>query len=758
MQYIQNEYNKKTAYLLFSYFAFGVVWVFTSNNFAKHIFGTINEEVATIRGLVYILISGTIFYGLVQKRYKTESEMDRFRLFIENSSDIIVVVDLNGKIDYASPSVQSLLGYSPNEYEGKSIFHFLQKNEIKKMKERFWNRAKTESEDLLKVTFQHRNGQEVLLESKCFPINGASGKIQNFIYISKDITEQSVSEKKLVDSEERFRKSVDFSPETTIIYGRDSKILYVNRAGLELVGAKFYEEIVGRKLADFVSTESKETVKIRMEKVFKGVSEINEYEVLRLNGELLHVEVVSFKTIFQEMEAVQLIVKNITKEKETAKQLEYLAYYDSLTGIGNRNALYKHLDQMIEESKSNNQNISIMFADLDRFKNINDVFGHSIGDRMLQKVALRLKNTVIENCELFRFGGDGYVILVKDTSIPKTTKLANAIKDAFSTPFEIDERTIHMSMSIGISVFPFDGDNGEMLIQNADTALHFIKENGKNNFHFHSNQIKFINDRKMELEMGMRKALNNEEFSLHYQPQIDLKTKETVGFEALIRWKHHNYGYISPMEFIPVAEETGLIVPIGEWVLKTACNQFKTWLDQGNQLQNIAVNVSSVQFRDKEFVNMVRDILKDSNLDPSYLELEITESSMQRVDEAKKIMKELKALGIRFSIDDFGTGYSSFSYLRQFPFDKLKIDKSFIDEINQNKNGIAIVTAIIELGNKLGYDIVAEGVENEMQSIFLKSINCHFAQGFYYSKPLQVKDVENKLLERFILSENKRSG
>jgi EAL domain-containing protein (putative c-di-GMP-specific phosphodiesterase class I) len=276
-------------------------------------------------------------------------------------------------------------------------------------------------------------------------------------------------------------------------------------------------------------------------------------------------------------------------------------------------------------------------------------------------------------------------------------------------------------------------------------AMYQVKENGKNNYQNYSASLQLINNRKMEIENGIREAIENEEFTLYYQPQIELNSRKIIGVEALIRWKHHKFGFVSPEEFIPLAEETGLIVPVGNWVLKTACRQFKSWLDAGIPLQSIAVNVSAIQFQDINFVKTVEQILHDTKLDSSYLELEITESVTQQVEEATRIMKELKSLGVNLSIDDFGTGYSSLNYLRHFPFDKIKIDKSFVDEISHHLNGEVLARTIIELGKSLGFQVIAEGVENEHQVSFLKENNCHFGQGYLFSKPLPTKELENLL-------------
>ncbi|PEL06707.1 bifunctional diguanylate cyclase/phosphodiesterase [Bacillus sp. AFS017336] len=744
MQKNWGRQKKISFYAVFYYLLFSTIWIFLSDSLIEHYMGRIDSSVAILKGLIYIIITAMFFYYILIKKNKEDSSVeDRYRMFVENSSDILVIVDLTGVIEYTSPSVHQLLGYEQSEYEGKSIFEFLEED-VSLMKEEFHNRKTFKDTSQFKVRFEHKNGYKVVLESKCIPIVDDQGEVQWLMYFAQDITLQTQSERKLMESEERYQKLVKYSPETTLIYGLDGKILYINSAGLKLVGANNINQVVGKYVFEFLTKESIETAQKDIEKVIAGEIIKNEYSLFKQDGTIIFTEALSYLTVFQGIDALQVVARDITERKRTAEKLEYLAYYDQLTGIGNQNALYKQIDIALRESNELNQSMSIMFMDLDRFKNINDTFGHSFGDKMLQKVTERLKLSVGNHCELFRFDGDSFVIILKNSDSKKPRELVKKIHESFSKSLMIDERNIHVTFSIGISMYPVDGETVEVLFQNADTAMNTVKETGKNGYNFYSEQVKLANDRKMELEIGIRKALENDEFSIHYQPQIDLESNQIIGLEALIRWQHPKYGFIPPIEFIPVAEETGLINLLGKWVLKTACHQFKNWLNEGIPLKSIAVNVSGVQFRDKEFVDIVNQTLIESNLEPSYLDLEITESVTQEIIEATKIMNELKALGIRLSIDDFGTGYSSFSYLQQFPFDKLKIDKAFIDEINASSNSVAIVSAIIDLGNKLGYDMVAEGVETETQVEFLQIQNCKYAQGYYYSKPLPVEDLDKK--------------
>ncbi|PEJ48518.1 GGDEF domain-containing protein [Bacillus sp. AFS002410] len=738
--------TKRIWAIMVGYLCFSILWIYLTDPIIRNYFGGI-QKYFILKRIIFNTLSAIFFLIYLMKKNQASKKIEeRFRLFIDHSSDIVVVIDLKGNIDYASPSVESVFGYKVDEYKGESIFHFLKESVVDDMKKRFKLRDETATEDTFVIPFKHKEGNIVLLESKCIPILDDFGQVKQFAYISQDITEKTIALKKQIETEERYQKLVEHSPETTLIYNKKGEVVYINRAGIEQVGAKSFEEVIGMNVMNLIAPESAEKVKERLAEIIQGGKPvINEYFVNRLDGKQIVAEILSFQTTYNDEAVFQVIMRDVTERKEAAKQLETIAYTDTLTGLGNRNALYKDLDKSITRHTKQDKSLIVYFVDLDRFKTINDTFGHTFGDMILQKVSERIKENACDCCHLYRVGADGYVVIHNQADETKAESFANKLIKAFDKPFSLDERVLYLTVSIGISVFPTDGDTVEALIQQADTALYTAKANGKNHYTFYSNDIKTANDRKMELEMGIRKGLENNEFMLHYQPQIDLITHEIIGAEALIRWIHPTLGFISPLEFIPIAEESGLITQVGKWVLETACRQFNSWLSEGHALKSVAVNVSGVQFKDRIFAKTVEQVLKETNLAPHYLDLEITESVTQDAEESILIMNELKALGVSLSMDDFGTGYSSFSYLRQFPIDKLKIDKSFIDEIETETNAEAIVKAIIELGNTLGYNIVAEGVETKEQGEFLKRQNCQYAQGYYFSRPLPAIEITNVL-------------
>lgn len=418
------------------------------------------------------------------------------------------------------------------------------------------------------------------------------------------------------------------------------------------------------------------------------------------------------------------------------KELESMYYLDQLTGLKNRHGFLSITKNHLKSASLQSKTVSLILIDLDRFKVINDTLGHTFGDIVLKHVSERLVNYMGKDDIVFRHGGDEFIISLNDLTKKEVEEVAQRILDKFTAPFVINNHKIFISPSLGISQYPKDGSNVETLIKSADLAMYFAKANGRNNYKFYNSTLSKINSKKMHIENGLRKALENNEFILHYQPQFNLTTGKVIGVEALIRWNHPKLGLVSPLEFISIAEETGLIVPIGKWVLETACKDTIFWHQSGFPNINVAVNISVQQFKHKDFIKTIKQVLAESKLDPKYLELEITESIMQNIEESSKILSELKTIGVKLSIDDFGTGYSSLSVLQHLPIDTLKIDKSFIDVLLDNLNTSAIVKTIIDMGSNLNLNVIAEGIENNQQAHYLKQNKCHLGQGFLFSKPL----------------------
>lgn len=437
-------------------------------------------------------------------------------------------------------------------------------------------------------------------------------------------------------------------------------------------------------------------------------------------------------------------VTDITTRKKAEEKIRFLAYYDKLTKLPNGTLFLDKLRAEIEKIKNSNKMGAVFFIDLDNFKNINDTLGHDFGDELLKVIAREISGVLINNEIISRLGGDEFLVLQSGIEdIEDIENLAEEILNLFQNPFNVRQRKIFATISIGITVFPKDGVEENFLLKNADTAMYRAKEAGKNRYLFYDSNMFDEIMRKNNLEKGLREAISKDELKLVFQPQIDVISGKTKGAEVLLRWKSNEFGNISPGEFIPLAEATSLINPIGRWVLKEACLKNVEWLDGGFSPITICVNVSVVQIQQEGFLDSVKDILEETKLPPEYLELEITESILMKyVKQNLLILDELKALGIKIALDDFGTGYSSLSYLRILPINKLKLDKSFIDEIHLSESNKSIVEGLIELAHKIGITVIAEGVEIKDQYSVLRDINCDEIQGYYFSRPISADEFE----------------
>lgn len=438
-------------------------------------------------------------------------------------------------------------------------------------------------------------------------------------------------------------------------------------------------------------------------------------------------------------------IEDITTRKLAEERVQFLAYFDALTGLPNRALMNDRLTQALAAARRRNEKVAVLFLDLDRFKFINDSLGHTVGDSLLKEVAQRLKACTRDQDTVSRIGGDEFIILL--TAVDDPSVVASRMLATLSASFEIKGNSFSTSCSIGISIFPDHGDNGEALIKYADQAMYCAKESGRNGFRIFSADMDRRITEQATLESDLRLALQREEFFLVYQPQVAIESGKLTRFEVLIRWRHPQLGLIPPDKFIGLAENTGLIVPIGEWVLNTACSQARRWLEEGHLDVPVAINVSAVQFRQVEFCNVIRKALADSGLPSHFLELELTESLlMTNQDVVLSVLHELKEMGLSLAIDDFGTGYSSLSYLRQFSVNKLKIDRSFIREITANPDDAAITIAIINMARSLNLTVIAEGVEDQSQVEFLRAHKCDEIQGYFISKPGTANEIGDRFL------------
>lgn len=578
-------------------------------------------------------------------------------------------------------------------------------------------------------------GDEIYNTHKCVRVSFTTFKPK---------TLQSITEKVNSEIEQRYHSL--FEHNSDIVYSTDLRgyLTSVNSTFEKTLGYKALE-LLSTNALNYVKEEDVPRVRMHFYRALMGKEQYYYIDIPTKTGELLTFQIRNIPIIINEEKVgIYGIGRNVTEQKKAEKQIANLAYYDFETGLPNRLSFSEKLAELLERAAKKKRKLSVLFIDMDRFKIINDSLGHYAGDEILKELADRVKVILPSGSFLGRFAGDKFtLILSKNINVENIVTVAKNIQSSIAVPVLYHGKEYFITASIGISMYPDDGHEEQTLLRNADAAMNRTKLKGGNKIKFYSTEINNQALFRLELESYLRKALVKDEFFLSYQPLIDLDTGTIYGSEALIRWNHPKLGLIPPVDFIPLAEETGLIHDIGRWVLENACLQTKKWQDLGLGSLSVSVNVSANQFQQSQFVDEVKTALNQSGLEPHYLNLELTESVMLRnVSRSILVMKELQLMGVKVSIDDFGTGYSSLSYLKNLPINTLKIDRSFIKNLRDDQSDIAIVKAIITMGHGLNVKVVAEGVETVEQLNLLKQLKCHYAQGFYIQRPLTIIDFE----------------
>lgn len=660
--------------------------------------------------------------------------------------DFVFSLDSKGLITSMNPSGERMLGYERDEWSQLQFQSIVEAEDIDQFRTHF-ERAITGEPQKMDFTVFAKNGQRLELLVNTVPIIIDEQNL-GIIGIAKDVTEERDLEQRLKDSEQRYRSLFEYNPDSVMSFDRDGTILSLNPSTEHMSGYS-REELLHRPIERFLLPEEHDKLDGYFSKVLTGQSQHYEMKFVTKSGEHLTLDVTSTPIwVNRQIVGAFSIIKNITDQKNIEERINYLAYHDSLTELPNRSMFQDKLETTLLNAATQQRLAAILFLDLDRFKLINDTLGHTIGDLLLKQVGHRLQGCLRAQDIVSRQGGDEFLILLDVSTQIEVTESAERILHALATSFHVEEHEIYITPSIGISMYPFDGNLAEVLLKKADSAMYQAKRKGKNTYQYYNSVLDTASYDQLEIERHLRKALERDEFILYYQPQIDIGSGEVRGIEALIRWEHPTLGIVSPAQFIPIAEETGLIVPMGEWVLKEACRQNKAWQELGYPPLTISVNLSIRQFYQSNLLSMIANILKDTGLDPSYLELEITESMTMDINTATNILHELKKLGVRIAIDDFGTGYSSLNYLKNLPIDCLKIDQSFVRDLASNSSVKNIVVAMIAMAHNLNLHVIAEGVENEEQLQFLRINGCDQAQGYYFSKPIERSMLEAYLTNR----------
>jgi len=691
----------------------------------------------------------------VSERHRAEIALreseERHRAVVETLNEGLLITDGDDRILFSNERMAAMTGYPIPEMVGRPASElFLAPKDWPAIDERNRRRLRGQSERY-EVEMRRKDGSRFFAEVNAIPFRSAEGRVVGTLGAITDITERKRAEDSLRRSAREYRDLFESANDAILILRPESQmILEVNRKAAEMYGLH-RDQIVGMSLKNFTRDVPRSEEQIRRI-LREGASENLETVHFHRDGTPIDLLVSSSVVEYRGERAILSVCRDITESKRAKQEIERLAYHDALTDLPNRARFADRLEIALSQARREGHRLAILFLDLDRFKVVNDSLGHKVGDLLLQKVALRLSQLIRGGDTLARLGGDEFIILLSRINHEDdASRVAQNVLGLFKRPFLIGERELYVTASIGISLFPRHGEDRESLVKNADIAMYRAKQEGRDNFQFHTSQHTHDAIRRLALETDLRKALDQEEVGVHFQPLVDVRAGTLVGAEALARWEHPSRGRLPPSEFIPVAEETGLIVPLGEQILRAACTRMRKWHVEGRPGLRLSVNLSARQFQQQELARRVDAVLRETGLAPETLELEITESvAMRDVVASVVALRALKDLGVRITIDDFGTGYSSLSYLKKFPIDTIKIDQAFVHDVCIDANDAAIVRAAIVMAQELKIDVIAEGVETPEQLEFLRSRACHVMQGHLFGEAVPAERFEEMVrAERF---------
>jgi diguanylate cyclase (GGDEF)-like protein/PAS domain S-box-containing protein len=696
--------------------------------------------------LIGIVQDITEHISILEALERSHKDAEHYKEIANSVQDLVAYIDRNYRYIAVNRSYAKYYNLTCKQIANKKVEDIIKKDNYLIIKPLLDRALQGEFFTIIKNFHIPNTNEFAYKEGRYSPYMDKEGNIQGVVVDVRDVTESRKKESKL----RLFATIIENTADGVVVTNSANQIIAVNQAFCNIT--KFSEEDAMGKNPSILKSDRHD--KQFYSKMWESIEKHDFWsgEIYnRHKDDGVYPEWLSIKTVRNtngEIENYIGTFSDLSILKETENKLVFLAHHDSLTGLANREMLKFRLDHAVELAKRNKQMIATLFLDLDNFKKINDNYGHDIGDLVLIEASNRFSNVLRKEDTLARFGGDEFVILLENIKNERDIiTTANKLLGCFNKPFDLEKTQQFLTVSIGIGVYPDNANNYTTLLKVSDAAMYKTKELGKNNFSFYNNILGKELLKQITVENDLRIAISKEEFELYYQPQISCKDEKIIGFEALVRWNHPKLGFVKPNDFIRVAEQSRLIVPLGRWILNKACFQVAYWQKEGIFDGKIAVNISGVQMEQGNIVEDIKEAILVSNIDPNMLEIEITESVlMKNPKKWIKVFKQIKELGVHLSIDDFGTGYSSLSYLRQFPLNKLKIDKSFVDDIPSSSDANAIVNAIIALAKSLDLLLIAEGVEKKEQANYLNKKGCDFIQGYLYDKPLRYEDATKKLI------------
>ena len=690
---------------------------------------------------------------------QVREEEERYRLVLENVDEIVYMVALDAgdpigsRVAFVSGRVEHMIGYSAEEfYADPGLWlQLLHPDELEIVEKQTVEMVANRQGGVRIYRMRHKHtGEYRWLEDRITLRQDASGRVTGIFGVARDVTERRAAERALRRNEALLRTVLDTLPVGVWVTDHEGRMTLGNPAGQRIwgggrfAGIEQYGEYKGWWTETGKRIEPQEWALARA--VRTGETSLNEeIEIEGFDGarKIILNSAVPLRDAEGRILGAVVVDQDITERKRAEERLRYLAHHDALTGLPNRALFTDRLGQAMIDAERRGREVGVLLLDLDRFKNINDSLGHEVGDQFLLAVTERLAGAVRRGDTVARLGGDEFALVLADMARgDDAARVAQKVLDVLAGPFHLAGRELFLSASAGVTLCPADGRDVQTLLRNADVAMYRAKEAGRNTYRYYAAEMTARAEETLALENDLRRALDRDEFFIEYQPLVDLATGVIGGLEALIRWRHPARGVVSPLTFIPLAESSGLILPIGEWVLRAACAQNVRWAAQGLARRRVAVNLSAHQFAQSDLVGIVTRILRETGLDPRLLGIEITETIlMQNPETAAAMLGEIERMGVHIALDDFGVGYSSLSYLKRFPIDTLKIDRSFVRDISVDPDDAAIVTAIISMAHSLGIQTVAEGVETEAQLAFLQAHGCDVVQGYYFSRPKPADDL-----------------